>query len=162
VKAFARALSVVSCLALSGGCAHAGAGTEQDEEAAVAAGVRAAARLYLPPNEPVRGPFCVEVVSSADFEQGVVLALGAVGILAVPMRDCESKGSDAMLWIRVQSFEWMDIVTHGTLDVRGTVETRPDERSNFRLSWWRATFHASLGFRQGEWLTLSVDDLGRI
>ena len=46
--------------------------------------------------------------------------------------------------------------------LRGTVETRPEERSNFRLSWWRASFHASLGFRQGEWLTLAADDLGRI
>jgi hypothetical protein len=128
----------------------------------VAAGVRAALRLYLPANEPVRGPFCVEVVSSTDFEQGVVQALGAMGIVAVPLRDCVTHGSDAPLWVRVQSYEWMVIVTHGTLDVHGTVETRPDEGSSFRLSWWRATFRASLGFRQGEWLTLSADDLGRI
>ncbi len=92
----------------------------------------------------------------------MVQALGAVGILAVSMRECESRGSDALLWVRVQSFEWMDVVMHATLDVRGTVETRPDERRNFRLSWWRATFHASLSFREGQWLTLSADDLGRI
>ncbi len=162
VKAFSGALALVSCLVFGGGCAHAGAGTDEDEQAAVAAGIRAAVRLYLPPNEPVRGPFCVEVLSTADFERGVIQALGAVGIIAVAMRDCETNGSDALLWVRVQSYEWMDIVTHATLDMHGSVETRPDERSNFRLSWWRATFRASLGFRQGEWLTLSADDLGRI
>lgn len=159
MKAFVAVLTLLCAIA---GCAHAGAGTEPDEEAAVAAGVRAALRLYLPANEPVRGPFCVEVVSPTDFEQGVIHALGAAGVLAVPMRDCPSRGSDALLWVRVQSYEWMDIVTHGTLDVRGTVETRADEHSKFRLSWWRANFHASLGFREGEWVTLSADDLGRI
>lgn len=161
VSVLRHALVLASCIAL-GGCAHAGAGTEPDEEAAVAAGVRAALRLYLPANEPVRGPFCVEVVSTTDFELGVVQALGALGIVATPLRDCVSHGSDASLWVRVQSYEWTDIVLHGTLDVRGTVETRPDEGSSFRLSWWRASFRASLAFRQGEWLTLSADNLGRI
>ena len=162
VKTFACALSLACSLAAGAGCAHAGAGTETDEEAAVAVGVRAALRLYTPVNEPVRGPYCIEVEGAADFEQGVVAALGASGILAVAMPDCASRGRDALLWVKVASYEWMDIVTHGTLDVRGTVETRPEERSNFRLSWWRASFHASLGFRQGEWLTLAADDLGRI
>ncbi len=162
MKAFARALSLACSLATAAGCAHAGAGTESDEEAAVAAGVKAALRLYTPDNEDVRGPYCVEVEGGADFEQGVVAALGTTGILAVAMPDCASRGRDAMLWVKVASYEWMDVVTHGTLDVRGTVETRPDERSNYRLSWWRASFHASLGFRQGQWLTLAADDLGRL
>jgi hypothetical protein len=162
MKALPFVLGALLCLAVAGGCAHAGAGTEPDEQAAVAAGVRAALRLYLPPNEALHGPYCVEVVATTDFEEGVVAALNASGILAVPMRDCKSKGSDAVLWVRIASYEWMDIVTHAAVDVRGTVETRADERRNFRLSWWRATFHASLGFHDGQWLPLSADDLGRI
>jgi hypothetical protein len=161
----ARALATLALafpLALSGGCAHAEAGTEADAEAAVAEGVRAALRLYLPANEGLLGPYCVEVDGPADFEQGVVASLGASGLLAVAMRDCASRGRDALLWVKIANYEWMDIVTHGTLDVQGTVETRPDERSKFRLSWWRATFHASLGFHQGQWLTLTASDLGRI
>jgi len=154
---------VLGCsLAALTGCAHAGAGSESDEEAAVAAGVRAALRLYTPDNQDVRGPYCVEVEGGADFEQGVVAALGATGILAVAMPDCASRGRDALLWVKVAAYDWTDIVTHGALDVRGTVETRPDERSNYRLSWWRASFHASVGFRQGQWLTLAADDLGRL
>jgi hypothetical protein len=162
VKGFAHVLWLACSLAVAIGCAHAGAGTESDEEAAVAEGVRAALRLYTPANEPVVGPYCVEVEGGGDFERGVVAALGATGILAVAMPDCASRGRDAQLWVKVASYEWMDVVTHGTLDVRGTVETRPDERSNFRLFWWRASFHASLGFRQGQWLTLAADDLGRL
>jgi hypothetical protein len=162
MKGFARTLSLACSLAAAAGCAHAGAGTESDEEAAVAAGVKAALRLYTPDNEDVRGPYCVEVEGGADFERGVVVALGATGILAVDMPECATRGRDALLWVKVTAYEWTDIVTHGTLDVRGTVETRPDERSNYRLSWWRASFHATLGFRQGEWLTLAADDLGRL
>jgi hypothetical protein len=162
VKAFASALSLAFSLALGAGCAHAGAGTESDEEAAVAEGVRAALRLYTPINEDLRGPYCIEVEGGADFEQGVVAALGVRGVLGVAMPDCPSRGRDALLWVKVASYEWTDIVTHGTLDMRGTVETPPGERSNFRLSWWRASFHASLGFRQGQWLPLAADDLGRI
>jgi hypothetical protein len=161
VKVLTGALALLCCLALAAGCAHPGAGTEPDEEAAVAAGVRAALRLYLPTNDEVRGPVCVEVASSRNFEQGVVAALGPLGIVAVAMPDCASRGGDAALWVRIQSYEWMDVVAHSTLDVGGTVETRPDERANFRLSWWRATFHASVGFRQGQWFTNSADDLGR-
>jgi hypothetical protein len=162
VKAFAGALSLVLLLGAEAGCAHAGAGTESDEQAAVAEGVLAGLRLYTPANEPIRGPYCIEVEGTVDFERGVVAALGASGILAVAMPDCASLGRDALLWVKVASYEWMDIVAHGALDVRGTVETPPDERKNFRLSWWRATFHASLGFRHGVWLTLAADDLGRI
>lgn len=162
MRAFTDALALVLFAAFSGGCAHAGAGTETDQEAAVAEGVKAGLRLYLPPTETLRGPYCVEVAASADFERGVVAALGASGILAVAMPDCASQARDALLWVKIASYEWTDIVTHETLDVQGTIETRPDERSKFRLSWWRATFHASLGFRQGQWLTLSASNLGRI
>jgi hypothetical protein len=162
VRAFATVLALLSLVALNGGCAHAGAGTESDEEAAVAEGVRAALRLYLPANEPLQGPYCIEVAASREFERGVVAALGASSILAVAMPDCPSRGRDAQLWVRIASYEWTDIVTHGTLDVQGTVETRPDEPSKFRLSWWRATFRASLAFREGQWLTESASDLGRI
>jgi hypothetical protein len=155
-------LSLLACVALEAGCAHPGAGSEPDQEAAVAAGVRAALLLYTPPSQTLQGPFCVEVAASADFERGVVAALGGLGILAVAMPDCAVSGRDAVLWVKIQSYESMDWVAHGTLDVRGTVETPPDERSNFRLAWWRASFHASLGFRGGQWVTLSASDLGHI
>ena len=162
VNAFLRVVPVLGCLAFLSACAHAGAGTEPDEEAAVAEGVRAGLRLFLPPNDLLTGPICLEVVAHSDFERGVAGALGTLGTIAIPMSDCSKLGADAGVWVKIQSYEWMDIVTHGTLDVRGTVETRPDERSNFRLSWWRATFHASLAFHAGQWLTLSADDLGRM
>jgi hypothetical protein len=162
VKPFAAALALVCCTLLGQGCAHAGAGTESDEQAAVAAGVRAALRLYLPANEPVSGPYCVEVDGSTDFEQGVVAALGTSGILAVAMPDCASKGSDALVWVKVSSYEWMDVVAHGAVEMRGTVEARPDERANFRLAWRRVTFHVSLYYQSGHWAVDSADDLGRI
>lgn len=162
MKTLSRAAAVVLALALGAGCAHAGAGTEADEEAAVAAGVRAALRLYLPANEPLSGPYCVEVDGPADFEQGVVASLGASGILAVAMRECASKGRDAGVWVRISFHEWTDIVAHSAVAVRGTVETRPDERANFRLSWWKANFRASLVYQQGHWAVDSADDLGRI
>jgi hypothetical protein len=162
VKPLAGACTLVLSIALGSGCAHAGAGTETDEEGAVATGVRAALRLYLPANEPITGPYCVEVDGSADFEQGVVSALGNAGILAVAMRDCASKGSDAAVWVKITSHEWMDVVAHGAVDVQGTVEARPDERANFRLAWRRVTFHVSLVYQQGHWAVDSADDLGRI
>jgi hypothetical protein len=162
LKPLTRALLLLGFGCLGWGCAHASAGTDADEQGAVAAGVRAGLRLYVPPNEGVHGPLCVEVSSSQDFEEGVVAALRASGVLAVAMQDCATEGKDALYWVRVQSYEWTDIVAHGTVDIRGTVETRPDERANFRLSWWRARFQASLGFNGGEWHTLSADDLGRM
>jgi hypothetical protein len=149
-------------LALGTGCAHAGAGSETDLEGAVAAGVRAALRLYVPANEPISGPYCVEVDGSADFEQGVVVALGNSGTAAIAMRECASKGSDALVWVKVASHEWMDVVAHGAVDVQGTVEARPDERANFRLAWHRVTFRVSLVYQQGHWAVDSADDLGRI
>jgi hypothetical protein len=162
VKPLAAALTLFCSIALGAGCAHAGAGSESDEEAAVAAGVRAALRLYLPGNEPITGPYCVEVDGSADFEQGVVAALVTSGILAVAMRDCASKGSDALVWVKIASHEWMDVVAHGAVDVQGTAEARPDERANFRLAWRRVTFHVSLVYQSGHWAVDSADDLGRI
>jgi|GEM_PF-4506134 len=151
--------------AFASGCAHAGAGTDADAQAAVAEGVRAALKLYLPAEPALTGTVCVEVVSvasPADFEQGVVDALGSKGIRAVPMSDCARAGRDVVLLVKVQSYEWMDWLTHAQMDVRGTVETRPDERRNFRLSWWRATFRASLAFHDGHWFAVSADDLGRL
>jgi hypothetical protein len=148
-------------MALATGCAHAGAGSEADTEAAIAAGVRAAVRLYLTPEEALAAPICVEVTSSTELESGVVAALRNKGTRAVAMSDCFRPGTDAVLQVRVLSYDWVDWVTHGKLDMRGTVETRPEERANFRLSWWRATFHASLSFYQGEWAA-AADDLGRI
>jgi len=162
LKAFTGALALLGCICIGSGCAHASAGTDEDEEGAVAAAVRAALRLYVPANEEVRGPFCVEVASSHDFEEGVLAALRSSGVLALAMADCPAAGKEAQFWVRVQFYEWTDIVAHGTVDVRGTVETRPDERENFRLSWWRASFRASMGFHGGEWHTLSADDLGRM
>ncbi len=153
---------VLCALAIASGCAHAGAGTEADAQAAVAEGVRAALKLYLPPDQPQGGAVCVEVVSLADFERGVVEALASTGIPAVGMADCARAGPTVVLLVKVQSYEWTDWLTHGALAMQGTVETRPDERRNFRLSWWRATFRATLAFRDGHWLAVSADELGRI
>jgi hypothetical protein len=160
LKVASSLLVVGSCLAL--GCAHAGAASEADEEAAVAEGVRAAIRLYSPGKEPPAGPYCVEVDGSPAFERGVVAVLDGMGLDAVPMPACPREGKNAVLWVKVQSFEWTDWVTRTQLDVHGTVETRPEEHGAFRLGWWRATFHASLGYRDGRWTTLAADDLGRI
>ncbi|MGO8969352.1 MAG: hypothetical protein ACLQDQ_07245 [Myxococcaceae bacterium] len=157
----ARALVLLAGVALATGCAHTGAGTEADEEAAVAEGIRAAIRLYLPANEPLPGAVCVEVASPSDFERGVVVALADKGMLAVAMADCGRGGKGPGLLVRVLSYEWVDWLTHGTLTMRGTVETPPDEASKFRLSWWRAQFRASLGFHDGQWVA-AADDLGRI
>jgi len=156
-----RILALLSGIALVAGCAHAGAGTEADTEAALAEGVRAAVRLYLPPEEALAAPICVEVASTSDFEVGVVAALRDKGMFAVAMPDCSRTGKDAVLLVRVLSYDWVDWLTHGKLVMQGTVETRPDERANFRLSWWRANFRASLGFHDGQWVA-AADDLGRI
>jgi hypothetical protein len=162
VRVLGSAATLLFTVLIGTGCAHAGAGTEADEEAAVAAGVRAALRLYLPANEPLSGPYCVEVDGPVDFERGVVAALGASGILAVSMRECATNGRDALVWVKISFHEWTDIVAHSAVDIRGTVETRPDERANFRLSWWKANFRASLVYQQGHWAVDSADDLGRI
>ncbi len=153
---------MLCALAIASGCAHAGAGTEADAQAAVAEGVRAALKLYLPADQPLSGAVCVEVVSPADFERGVVGALLADGVLAVAMADCTRAGAPVVLLVKVQSYEWTDWVAHGQLALQGTVETRPDERRNFRLSWWRATFRVNLAFRDGHWFAVSADELGRI
>jgi hypothetical protein len=145
------------------GCAHAGAATPADEEAAVAEGVRAALRLYSPGKDLPAGPYCVEVTNaSPDFERGVVARLSSSGVDAVTMRDCASAGKQVVFWVKVQSYESMDWIQRAEFDVRGTVETPPAERARFRLGWFRATFHASLGYRDGRWITLTADDLGKI
>jgi len=154
------ALGLLFPLAFASGCAHAGAGTEADSEAAVAAGVLAAVRLYLPPEEAVPG-LCVEVSSSSEFEQGVVALLQQQGTMVVTMPDCGRLGRGAALWVRVLSYDWVDWLTHGKMEVQGTVETHPAERANFRLSWWRASFRARLAFQDGQWVA-AADDLGRI
>lgn len=127
----------------------------------MAEGIRAALLLYLPLDR-LAGPVCVEVDSTSEFERGVVEVLGKKGLDAVAMTDCAKAAPDAALLVKVQSYEWMDWVAHNKLDMRGTVETRPDQRANFRLSWWRATFRASLAFQDGHWFALSAEDLGRI
>jgi hypothetical protein len=143
------------------GCAHSGAGGQADAETAVAEGVLAAIRLYSPGKAPAPGPYCVEVNASPDFERAVVALLTSRGVDALAMAECPARGKDAVFWVKVQSYEWMDWMTHAQMDVHGTVETRPDVKTGFRLSWWRATFRASLGFRDGKWMTLAADDLGR-
>jgi hypothetical protein len=150
-------------LLLGVGCAHSGAATPEDEEAAVAEGVRAAIRLYSPGREPARGPYCVEVNSSPGFERAVTEILSAqMGLDAVPMTECATAGKNAVLWVKVQGYEWMDWMTRAQLDVRGTVEPRPDQNGGYRLGWYRASFRASLGYRDGHWTTIAASDLGRI
>ncbi|MGO9831228.1 MAG: hypothetical protein ACLPJH_13915 [Myxococcaceae bacterium] len=156
-----RPLTLLCGIAFATGCAHAGAGTEADEQAAVAEGIRAAIRLYLPATEPLAGTVCVEVASPSAFEQGVVGALADKGMLALAMADCGRAGKEAVLLVRVLSYDWVDWLTHGKLTMHGTVETPPDEPSKFRLSWWRAQFRADLVFYEGQWVA-SADDLGRM
>lgn len=157
-----REVTVVCALAIASGCAHAGAGSEADAQAAVAEGIRAALKLYLPVNQSLTGVVCVEVAAPADFERGVADVLGGTGLRAVAMADCAAAGNDVALLVKVESYEWMDWVAHAELQMHGTVETRPDERQNFRMSWWRATFRVGLAFQQGHWAVVSADDLGRI
>lgn len=150
-------------LALGTACAHAGASTPADEQAAVAEGVRAALRLYSPGNDLPAGPYCVEVTNAPpDFERGVLARLAASSVDAVAMPDCATAGKDAVLWVKVQSYGSTDWIQRAEFEVQGTVETRPDQRARFRLGWFRATFHATLGYRDGRWVTLAADDLGRI
>lgn len=152
------ALPALLCVA----CAHPGAATPADEEAAVAEGVRAAIRLYSPGKEPARGPYCVEVTASPAFEQAVLEDLAASGIDARAMTACAAAAQNSVLWVKVQGYEWMDWVTHAQLDVRGTVEPPPGQGGGYRLSWWRASFRASLGYRDGRWTTIAASDLGRM
>jgi len=156
------ALTLAIGLLLDPGCAHSGAATPADEEAAVAEGVRAAIRLYSPGSEPARGTYCVEVSASPTFEQAVLEDLAASGIDARAMTACATAPRGSVLWVKVQGYEWMDWMTHAQLDVRGTVEPPPGQGGGYRLSWWRASFRASLGYRDGRWTTLAASDLGRM
>jgi hypothetical protein len=162
VKPLSPARAVLCLFTLGAGCAHSGAGGPADEEAAVAEGILAAIRLYSPGKASTSGPYCIEVNASPGFERGVVELLTARGVEALTMPECKASSKDAVFWVKVQTYEWMDWMAHTQLDVRGTVETRPDVTAGYRLSWWRATFRASLGLRDGKWTTLAADDLGRI
>jgi hypothetical protein len=163
MKLLPTTLTAAVSVALGMGCAHAGAATAADEEAAVAEGVRAALRLYSPGKELPAGPYCIEVANApSDFERGVVASLAAAGIDAVAMAECSTGAKDAVFWVKVQSYGSTDWIQRAEFEVQGTVETRPDQQARFRLGWFRATFHASLGYRDGRWVTLAADDLGRI
>jgi hypothetical protein len=154
--------ALVLSVLVSAACAHSGAGTPADEEAAVAEGVRAAIRLYSPGKELARGPYCVEVNASPDFERAVLENLAASGLDARAMTACAPATASSVLWVKVQGYEWMDWVTHAQLDVRGTVEPPPGQNGGYRLDWWRASFRASLAFRDGRWTTIAASDLGRM
>ena len=129
----------------------------------MAEGVRAALRLYSPGQELPAGPYCVEVTNAPpDFEQAVVARLAGSGVDAVGVPDCARAGKDALFWVKVLSYGSTDWIRRAEFEVQGTMETRPDQRSRFRLGWFRATFRATLGYRDGRWVTLAADDLGRI